>query len=118
MRVGRSTMQIGSLILLTLFITCTFFLAALFFRRPPSALSVGELHANWQQQVAASIGPLLSSQPSPGQITQAKNTLLYLRIAPQDRDADLALVMALLSLERNEAGAMDRLQAAFTRSQR
>jgi len=80
---------------------------------------MADLHAAWQNRVSVSVAPIVAAQsPVPEDVRRARESLLAMIVAPEDRDTHLALVIALLGLERNEQGAVEKLLEAYSVAQR
>jgi len=75
-------------------------------------VNLTEMHARWKSEVLRVTSHLSASSALP-EIRQARETILNLRVTADDREAHLKVVMALLALERGDAGAYDSLQAAL-----
>lgn len=79
----------------------------------PAPVDLQKLHQDWTNAVAKQTSTL-DSASDPRKIQSAVDALLALRVTSADREAHLNLVTALLSLERGDAGAWPRVQAAIT----
>ncbi len=126
----QTSAQIVIIIIGTILAVIVVYLSVLFFHPVPSSspslspppplssVSISELHASWKTHVQSIIEPILhTTSPSVKQVVAAKDKMLSLTVASQDRDTHLAIVMALLSMERGKSGAVDRLRSAYTDSQ-
>jgi len=112
--------KIYLLVAVTLLLVTSVF-ATMSVRRPPESahrvpavappVDPAKLHADWVAEVRRTTDGLRADSPRAG-FAAARTALLELRVTAADRDAHAALVMALLALERGDAGAFDSLAAA------
>ncbi len=110
---------IGLLVAATLCAACVIFLC---FARLPQArqmpapvvqADMAKLHAQWKDAVLQATSKL-NADSVPADITQAYDAIVALRVAANDRDADLRIVMALLAMQHGQSGSYAALQQALT----
>jgi hypothetical protein len=68
-------------------------------------------HAVWQSEVAQSVGTL-NAQSSQNDIRSVEQHLLTLTVIGEDRESDLALILALVAFERGDTDGWAHVQAA------
>jgi len=107
--------QIVLFVLAVLIFVSAVLVGLLLFRRPPSPLTEMQMHAAWQTNVLVDVAPLLQGMGTPQNIATAKEKLLALTVAASDREAHLALVMAVFALERNDPNGLQLLRSAVAR---
>lgn len=74
-------------------------------------------HASWKELIGQDILPLSSSSTSE-EIRQAREALLQLTVTSEDREAHLALVMALVAWEKGQAGGYEKVHQAAIDTQK
>lgn len=81
--------------------------------RPPGAKSFDPVraHEEWRSEVRTMTEHLDERSP-PDDARRARERLLLLRVAAEDRDAHLRVILALVALERGETDALRRLREA------
>jgi hypothetical protein len=88
------------------------FTAAWLRREPPApvmtAFDSRTAHEDWQRQVKNLTGDL-NENSGQADVRRVRDSLIFLRVAADDREAHLAVMLALLALERNEPGAYAKL---------
>lgn len=66
-------------------------------------------HEEWRNEVRTMTDGLDERSPA-DDVRRARERLLLLRVAAEDRDAHLRIILALVALERGEEGALRRLR--------
>ena len=79
---------------------------------PAFDLVVG--HEAWKAEVASRTGTLTPSS-SADDIRAVRDALMLVRVGADDRDAHLALILALVAFERGEPDAYERVEREFQR---
>lgn len=75
-------------------------------------MELKQLHQVWMDEVARQTRDLGQDSDS-DRIQSAVDSLLALRVASEDKDSHLKLVMALMALERREPGAWPKVQSVL-----
>ncbi|MBI5654503.1 hypothetical protein HZC53_02530 [Candidatus Uhrbacteria bacterium] len=75
-------------------------------------MDLKQLHQDWMDEVARQTRGL-GQDSDPDRIQSAVDSLLALRVASEDKDSHLKLVMALMALERREPGAWPKVQSVL-----
>lgn len=71
-------------------------------------VSLSAVHEEWSRQVA----DILRTLDAKGKADEARDRLLALKVAPQDRDVHLALALALEKIAEGKRGASEALAQA------
>jgi len=103
----------------TLFMVFLVWAAAVLFLHPAPSKSFDPVSAHnaWKMEVADRVGSL-TEHAQLHDIQSVKQDVLSLTVTADDRDADLALVLALSAFERGEQGSYAKLQTALAATQR
>jgi hypothetical protein len=109
----KTPVVIAWLVAATLAAVAVVFLAASYSRRPSEApaFDVAAGHAAWKAEVPTLVGTLTPSSTA-DQIRAVRDALVLVRVGADDRDAHLALILALTAFERGELGAYARVRKA------
>jgi hypothetical protein len=111
-------MAVPMLVIGTLVFAFVVWSASLLWLRPAAAPAFDPTaaHAEWQQQVREQVSRLTSKSTSENVAAVLQN-ILSLRVVAQDRDAHLALVLALTAFEHGSPHAFEKVQAAYQQTQ-
>lgn len=114
----RSSLTIPLLIFGTISVVCVIWMSAVLWLRPGTlaAFDPTAAHLAWQQRIREDISRL-NPQSSSQEIDVVLQDLFSLRVAAQDREAHLALVIALTALGHRSPDAFVTVQSAYLRTQ-
>lgn len=74
----------------------------------PPSISSEELHAQWVSDVHRILNDI-GQKPTTSHVEKAKNELLQLRVASQDKATHLSLVLALVAWQQGKSDAVQRV---------